>query len=477
MLTNMHTNWMVSLRFVLVISFAFSCATRVCADAVDDYVEKQRSLQNVPGISIAVVRDGKIEKTRGYGMADVELSVPATEKSVYQWASVTKQFTAAAILLLIRDGKLSLNDPVSRYYAKSPPEWSDVTVRHLLTHTSGIASYTDLPDFSKSARKDYEPDELLALVTDRPLDFTPGEQWHYNNSAYFLLGLIIEKVSGRSYNDFLAERIFKPLGMETARVNRQFEIIPNRATGYEYRSNLLQRAEFVSPTQPFSAGALVGTVLDLAKWDAALYMDKLLPNSVREEMWTPVMLNNGKTQPYGYGWQLGDIRDHRWVGHGGGIFGFSTFILRLLDDRLTVIVLCNSGGSAQAIAQGIAKRYVPALSLASIAPQTDPNPDLRRRLETCLRELAEKKDSDLLTSELRENFSKSRRRYGELREVVKGLTSMSFLMSEVPKQPEILRVPVKRVATYKLTLSEGEPRFYGFALTADNKVAWFEAEE
>jgi CubicO group peptidase (beta-lactamase class C family) len=367
---------------------------------------------------------------------------------------------------------------VSRYYAKSPPPWSNITIRHLLTHVSGIASYTGLPAFNKTVRKDYEPDELIGLVTDLPLDFGPGENWRYNNSAYFLLGLIVEKVSGQSYNDFLAERIFRPLGMATARVNRQFEIIPNRATGYEYRSNLLQRAEFVSPTQPFSAGALVGTVLDLAKWDAALYTDKLLPVSVREEMWKPVKLNSGKTQPYGYGWQLGEIRDHRYVGHGGGINGFSTFILRLLDDRLTVIVLCNSGsGSAQAIAQGIARRYLPALSLASISAQTDPDPALTRQLEKCLRDLAETKDSELLTSELRENFSKSRRRYGALRETVKELTSMTFLMSKAPGEPEVLKVPVARVATYKLAMGKDEPRFYSFALTAANKVAWFEAEE
>jgi CubicO group peptidase (beta-lactamase class C family) len=479
MTTNMNLRSRIAPTAALTAALTFIAAARGLADAVDDYVEKQRQQANVPAVSLAVVRDGKVEKARGYGLADVELNVPATEHTVFQWASVTKQFTATAIMLLAQDGKLSLNDPISRYYAKSPPAWSNVTIRHLLTHTAGMTSYTDLPDFSKSLRKDYEPDDLIGLVIDRPLDFTPGDKWRYNNTAYFLLGLVIEKVSGQSYGEFLHTRIFKPLGMDTARVNHQFEIIPNRATGYANVSNRLLRAEFVSPTQPFSAGALVGTVLDLARWDAALYSDKLLPASVLAEMWTPVKLNDGKTYPYGYGWQLGDARGHRFVGHGGGIHGFSTFILRLVDDRLTVIVLCNGGANPQAIARGVATRYVPALSLASLSPQTDPDPAFSRLLEQCIHELAEKKDSDLLTPEFRDNFSRSRRRHAALQEALKDLTSFTYVTSESPKQSEAeaLNVPVARVASYKLTLAQNEPRFYRFAITADKKLTWFEMEE
>src|SRR5439155_8795 len=217
------------------------------------------------------------------------------------------QFTAEAVMLLAHEGKLRLEDHIAQYYANAPAAWSNVTIRHLLTHTSGIKSYTSLPNFFGTIRKDYKPDELVGLVTDLPLDFEPGEKWDYCNTGYYLLGLVIEKVSGKSYGDFLASRLFGPLGMATARLNHQFEIITNRATGYEIRSNALFRSEFVSPTQPFAAGALVGTVLDLAKWDAALYTDKLLPTSDRQEMWTPVKLNNGKTAPYGYGWQVGEI--------------------------------------------------------------------------------------------------------------------------------------------------------------------------
>ena len=182
-------------------------------------------------------------------------------------------------MLLAQENKLSLSDPISRYYPKAPPAWTNVTVRHLLTHTSGIKSYTSLATFAKNLRKDYEPDELIGLVRELPLDFNPGEKWDYSNTGYFLLGLVIEKASGESYASFLSSRIFRPLGMDTARVNDQFELIPNRATGYQVRSNVVRRAEFASPSQPFAAGALVGTVLDLAKWDAALYTDKVLASA------------------------------------------------------------------------------------------------------------------------------------------------------------------------------------------------------
>lgn len=448
------------------------------ADRIDAYIEAQLKRQEIPGLALAVVREGKVEKAKGYGLADVELNVPVTERSVFQWASITKQFTATAIMLLVQEGKLKLTDPISRYYAKAPSAWSNVTVRHLLTHTSGIKGYTEVPNFFATLRKDYEPDDLIALVTDLPLDFNPGEKWDYSNTGYFLLGLVIEKISGQSYADFLASHIFRPAGMETARVNHQFEIIPNRATGYDNRSNRLWRSEFVSPSQPYSAGALVGTVLDLAKWDAALYTDKLLPTSVLEEMWTPVQLNSGKTSAYGFGWQTSQIHGHPYVGHGGGIHGFSSYILRLIKDKLTVIVLANAGANPQGIATSVAGQYLAGLTFSSIKAQADTEPELSARLKQCLAEMAETKDSEILTSEFRENFSRSRRRYAALQKDMKGLKSFMFILEEKPEagQRDGERAPVKRLRSYKLVTGD-ETRYYTFALTADNRVARVEGTD
>ena len=451
----------------------FAVAALGSDDALDRYLAKQLKDRNLPAFSFAVARDGKLQKTGGYGLADVENHVRATEHTVFQWASVSKQFTAEAIMLLARDGKLRLDDPISRHYPTAPAAWSKITVRHLLNHTSGIKSYTSIPHFFSTIRKDYQAEELIDLVRELPLEFQPGEKWEYNNTGYYLLGLIIEKVSGQSYADFLAARIFAPLEMHTARVNHQFALITNRATGYEVRTNILFRAEFVSPTQPFSAGALVGTVLDLAKWDAALYTDKLLPTSEREEMWARTKLSDGQTAPYGYGWQIGDIRGHRFVGHGGGIHGFTSYILRLLDDKLTVIVLINAGSSPESLARGIAGQYVNGITLATLEPQPDTNPKLTKRLEQLLSELAETRDSEIITSQFRDNFSRSRRRHGNLVQDLKDKKSFSFIVSDEP--PSGNR-GVARLNSYRLATANG-PRFYTFALTKDDKVANLEIED
>lgn len=280
--------------------------------------------------------------------------MPATEATVYQWASVTKQFTGAAIQLLAHDEKLKVDHLLRRYYEIAPKAWSNVTIRHLLTHTSGIKSYTSIPEFRATPRKDFRGEEVIDFIRDFPLEFEPGERQNYSNTGYYLLGYVIEKVSGLNYGEFLDTRIFRPLKMETALFNERELMVTNRAAGYNLVKGRLQNAEFVSPTQPFAAGGLIGTVLDLAKWDAALYGDDLLPQAAREEMWTPVRLNSGKTFPYGFGWSFGKYRDHPYMAHGGGIQGFSTYIARFTEEKLTVIVLMNFEGDSQRIANTIA---------------------------------------------------------------------------------------------------------------------------
>jgi CubicO group peptidase (beta-lactamase class C family) len=337
------------------------------AERVDNYLKSELKKQNIPGLSMAVIKNGKILKAEGYGLANVELNVPATPDTVYQLASITKQFTATAILMLVEEGKLGLDDKISKHLSNAPPAWSEVTLHHLLNHTSGIKSYTSLPDFNKNPRKDYTHEELIGLISDLPLEFEPGARFRYNNSGYFLLGVIIENVTGQRYGDFLKQRIFQPLGMDQTRVNELSAIIPSRASGYASADGRLSNGEYVSPTQPFAAGALVSTVLDMAKWDAALYMDKLLSRSSLDQMWTATKLNDGSTYPYGFGWALSETKTHRYVEHGGGIPGFSTQITRFVDDGLTVVVLINQSGTANpsGLARGIAGHYIPELAPVS----------------------------------------------------------------------------------------------------------------
>ena len=223
---------------------------------VDAYVQRLMTKRHIPGVSIAVVKDGEVVLAKGYGLANVELGVPATENTVYQLASVTKTFTATAVMMLVQDGKLTLDDKITERLADLPKAWEKVTVRHLLSHTSGIKSYTSLRDFGKTVRKDYAPRDLLELVSKEPLEFSPGDKWNYSNTNYFLLGMLIEKESGRKYGEFMAERIFKPLGMTNTRANDLHAIIPGRAQGYTWDGKALRIGEYHSPTQPFAAGML-----------------------------------------------------------------------------------------------------------------------------------------------------------------------------------------------------------------------------
>jgi D-alanyl-D-alanine carboxypeptidase len=331
--------------------------------SIDNFVQSRIQKRHIPGVSVAIVRDGKLVRANGYGLANVELSVPATERTVYQLASVTKTFTATAVMMLVEEGKLKLDDKITALLRDLPAAWEKVTVSHLLNHTSGIKSYTSTKDFFKHSRKDFSQREILDLVAKEPLEFAPGEKWRYNNSGYFLLGMLIEKVTGKKYGEFLDERIFKPLGMTQTRVNDLHAVIPNRAQGYTWDGKQIRNGEYVSPTQPFSAGMLVSSVADLVKWDAALCTETLLKRSTLEQMWTPTKLTKGEPANYGFGWEVSKVNGHRLVSHGGGIPGFSTYLARFVDDNLSVIVLTNEdGGNAASIARGIAGQVLPALA-------------------------------------------------------------------------------------------------------------------
>jgi CubicO group peptidase (beta-lactamase class C family) len=255
---------------------------------------------------------------------------------------------------------MSLSDRISRYIADAPDTWKGITVRHLLTHTSGISDklYDQI-----DLRQDYSEDQLVKKIAALPLDFQPGEKWNYSNPGYLMLGVLIHKATGRFYGDLLAEKIFTPLGMKTARIINEADIIPNRAAGYRLVKDELKNQEWVSPTLNTTAdGSLYVTVYDMARWDAALYTGRLLTRASLEQMWTPVKLNSSKTQPYGFGWALADIKGHRLIEHGGAWQGFTSFIARYVDDKLTVIVLTNlAGADPGKIAHGLAGLYNPEL--------------------------------------------------------------------------------------------------------------------
>ncbi|MCW3095810.1 MAG: penicillin-binding protein beta-lactamase class [Chthonomonadaceae bacterium] len=333
------------------------------ADKVDDYIRQKMAHQHIPGLSLAVLWDGKIVKVKGYGLANVELNAPSTPQTLYQIQSMTKQFTAAAVMMLVEQGKIGLDEPVSRYLAGTPESWKPITVRHLLTHTSGIKDYINEP--TQNLRLDVTEEEVYQATIPRPLNFQPGERFSYSNTNYHLLGMILHKVSGKPYGAFLQERIFEPLGMKDTRILSLSDILPHRASGYRWDGKQLHNGDYISPTiLGYAGGGILSTVLDLAKWDAALSGETLLKSSSLQQMWTSGTLNDGSPTNYGFGWDLGETSGHKSVSHGGGhVTGFTTFITRFLKDRLTIVVLTNQLGKSDpaAIATGVATYYLPDL--------------------------------------------------------------------------------------------------------------------
>jgi CubicO group peptidase (beta-lactamase class C family) len=350
-----------SLCLSLIFLLAISCLAQNSVETkVDEYIRAEMQAQQIPGLALAVIKDGKTVIARGYGLANVEHQVPVKPETIFQSGSTGKQFTATAVMMLVEEGKLSLDDKITKYFPDGPEAWQKITVRHMLTHTSGMTDYPQ--DFD--LRRDYAEDDLYQRIKPIPLAFQPGEKWSYSNLAYVMLGILIHKVSGKFYGDFLQERIFKPLEMTTARLISESDIVPNRAAGYRVANGQLKNQDWVSPSLNTTAdGALYLTIYDMAKWDAALYTEKLLKKSSLEQMWTPVKLNDGKTHPYGFGWALGQVRGHRVIEHGGAWQGFKAQISRYVDDKLTVIVLANQIRTNQSkLAHGVAALFNPDLA-------------------------------------------------------------------------------------------------------------------
>ncbi len=309
------------------------------ADRVDHYLKTQMKEHRIPGVALKIIRNGKPIKTAAYGLANLELNVPARPETVFEIGSITKQFTAAGILLLAQEGKLSVDDKISNYLKDTPAAWANVTIRHLLTHTSGIKSYTGLDGFQ--VWRHLTQQQFIQAIGRQPMEFAPGDSWKYCNTGYNLLGHIIENVSATTYWNFMSERIFQPLGMHATTNRLPSLVIPNRAAGYEQTNRVWMNRDS-DLTEVFSAGAIASTVGDLAKWNAALDGERLLTAASKAQMWTPVTLNSGTNKTYGFGWNVVTTEGHKNIGHGGSTSGFSASIQRFPDDHLAVIVLTNT---------------------------------------------------------------------------------------------------------------------------------------
>jgi D-alanyl-D-alanine carboxypeptidase len=314
--------------------------------------------------AVLVARNGKPVFRKGFGLANREWSIPNDPTTKFRIGSITKQFTAAAILQLAEAGKLSIDDLVSKYYADAPAAWSDITIRHLLTHTSGIPDYTNIPHFfEEDNKRDRTPEEILKLTSDKPLAFAPGSRFAYDNSGYVFLGYIIEKASGENYADYMQHHIFDPLGMKSTGYDFSETVLAKRAAGYKWDHEKIVNARFLSMTEPFSAGSLYSTVDDMLIWDRALRAGTLLKAASLQAMFTDY------GHAYGFGWIINDFSGHQHIAHGGGINGFATQFDRFPKDKLTIVVFSNreEHPPEDQIASGLAAIYLGLPAMKAIA--------------------------------------------------------------------------------------------------------------
>jgi D-alanyl-D-alanine carboxypeptidase len=345
---------MMRRRILLLVVLLFVSRVGAQADPIDEFVASQMQQFHVPGLTLVVVKKGEIVKARGYGFANVAQKIPATPDTVYKIGSVSKQFVATGIMLLVQERRLGLDDPIGKYLDGTPPAWNPITIRHLLTHTSGIVR--EAPGFDPYK---VQPDaDVIRTAYALPLRFTPGTKWEYCNVGYFSLAEIISKVSGRPWTEYLNEKIFRPSGMTTTQPTNTKEPLAPRAVGYGGNDNSRDAADWTA-LRP--SGAFLSTALDLAKWDRVLDGDSVLSEASQRLMWTPVTLADGSPHQYGFGWELGSLNGRRQVQHGGSMPGFRSRFARFVDDGLTVIVLMNAEDvDVQAIVNGIAALYLPA---------------------------------------------------------------------------------------------------------------------
>jgi CubicO group peptidase (beta-lactamase class C family) len=444
---------------------------------MDDFVRSYLDRHNIPSAAVAVVKDGRIIKSKGYGNANLELRVAATDSTIYEIGSISKQFTAEAVILLIDEGKLRLDDPIQKYLKDIPPSWSKLTVWHLLTHTSGLPDWESKTQFSY--RREYTPTEFIKLLAPLPLEFPPGDRWSYTNSGYPLLGMIIEAITGTGYEQFVTERIFLPAGMYHTRFKHPEEIVPNRSGGYVDHNGLLQNGEPLRPRVIAPNGGIMSTALDIARWDIALTNGVLLRPATLAQMMKPIRLNNGSMFDEGFSWFIDTFRGHPLFLHNGStVAGFSSVVYRYPDDHLGVVVLLNIDrwNAVNVLATRIASFFVPGLSTLGLPELPDPDSNFSLKLLALLADVAANKDSEMLAPSLRNPSGPPRTTssFG-----FKGpLTKFAFLDKEDfgKNGVEHFGNTIRWILRYKLTTVD-RVRYYTFDITPDGKVARFFPEE
>ena len=434
---------------------------------IDDFVAEEMRRQKVPGLAVAVLRKD-LTIAHGYGLANVEHRVPVTDETIFQSGSLGKMFTATAVMLQVEDGKLALSDRIKKFFPDAPAEWDPITVRHLLTHTSGIPDYTTSRfDY----RRDYTEEELARLAFQQKLEFPAGSRWNYSNTGYALLGFIVGKVSGRFYGDVLADRVFKPAGMKTARVISEADIVPHRAAGYQLEDGELKNQDWVAPKLNTTAdGSLYWSLRDLIAWNSAVERRAILSKESWDRILTPAILNSGKTYPYGFGWSIDQRNGRPLQQHGGAWQGFKTHLARFVADDLSIVVLANlAEANPERFVNGIAAIVDPALAVTPPAPIEDKEPQVTDKLRRIIDAARGGKLSPVEFAYVRAGFFPGTAQFYQ-RELEK---------LGAPSALQLLRrqeLGDDRVYFYQVTFASGT-RYIRLGLAPDDRISGFEIRE
>ena len=447
------------------------------SDSVDAYVRDFIRRHNIPAAAVSVVYHGRVVKSAGYGKSNLELNVATTAHSVFEIGSMSKQIAAEAVMMLVEDGTLALDDPLSKYLTDVPSAWSDIRLRHLLTHTSGLHDWEG--DSAFSYRHEYTTVEFVAFVARHPLDFAPGSRFAYTNSAFPLLGKVIEAVTGVSYERFVAERLFKRAGMTESRMKHQADVVPNHAAGYVDHSGVLENGEPFRPTILAPNGGVLSTAADMARWNIALTNNVLLKPETMALMTSSIRLSDGTSYNGGFAWFLDDFRGHRLLLHNGStVAGFSSVVYRYPDDDLSVVVLMNidRANAVNVLATNVASFYVKGLAMRSLVVRKDPDPALSERLLAMLADVAENKDSDMLAPNLRNVGGAVRT--NPARGFKASNARMLLLEVEDHGSAGVERFGPRVRWVYRYKIVAGTRTvYYTIELTADGKAARFVPEE
>jgi len=476
--------------FLFLISYNDSSSQQIestLKKKIETYLNSEMRAEQIPGLSYAVVHNGKIIDSGSYGLANVELKTPVTPHTLFNIGSIGKTFTATAIMLLQKDGKLSINDPINKYLDSLPDSWNTITIKHLLTHTSGIKDYAhDFPGYSfieKDRKQEITEAQFIRMATNLPLNFSPGERWAYSNSNFVLLGFIIHKLAGKPTGEFMKERIFGPAGMKETRYTDVREIIPNRASGYlldEDDNNKLINGIYVSNffSRMGDMGILT-TATDLARWSLAQDKATILDQQTLEQMWTPSELNNGLEVmgvagvSYGMGWGLSNHRGYQELGHGGSfINGYTAQFTRFPEIGFAVVVLCNLNPSrVHWIGYNIAGFFVPQLKgLDQLTEIKTGDTSFNKNARDFLQSLATGNyDRSLVSEGLIQSINPITKIVFSAPEAPK----LSFISSDNLEKPvERHNIIVNKISYYRVELG-GETHYFAIYLTKENKIADF----